>query len=41
MDKTRVMLEMKEDLLPMSTITGRDWFYSLMPLKRLVILARW
>lgn len=41
MDKMRVMLEMKEGLLPMFRITGRGWFYSLMPLRELVTLARW
>jgi len=41
MDKMHVMLEMKEDLLPVFKITGRGLFYSWMPLRRLVILARW
>ena len=40
MDKMHVMLEMKEDLLPMFRITGRGWFYSWMLLRRLVTLAR-
>lgn len=40
MDRMLAMLEMKGDLLPMYRIIGRDWFCSLMLLKRLVTQER-